>query len=200
MRSRRVISIRSRDAARTETAGCRQGRHPAAPRCDDGEDEERYAAIDAFAAGTPLNESLRALNKADPSFNPKEFVNGASMAYEMIVMAFADGDRKTLKNLRPAKSYEGFDAAIAEREMQGEKGEVHLRRHRQGRITMPRRRAAKHRSPVRIVSQLISATYDKADDAHRRRRRERGRGQRPLDIARDTRSRDPELETGGDRI
>ena len=49
----------------------------------------------------------------DPSFNPKEFINGAKLAYEMIVVAFADGDRKTLKNLLSREVYEGFDAAIA---------------------------------------------------------------------------------------
>jgi predicted lipid-binding transport protein (Tim44 family) len=86
------------------------------------EEDDRFAAIDAFApAGTSLNESLREINKADASFNPKEFVNGARMAYEMIVMAFADGDRKTLKNLLSREVYDGFDAAITERESKGEK-------------------------------------------------------------------------------
>ena len=32
---------------------------------------------------------------ADPSFDPKQFLNGAQMAYEMIVTAFAGGDRDT---------------------------------------------------------------------------------------------------------
>src|SRR5215468_7341287 len=40
------------------------------PRRDVVEDEERYAAIDAVAApGTPLNESLREVTRADASFN-----------------------------------------------------------------------------------------------------------------------------------
>src|SRR5690606_32879840 len=57
-----------------------------------------YASIDAVAKpDTDLNRGLRAIKDADPSFDPKGFVDGAKMAYEMIVMAYADGDRKTLK-------------------------------------------------------------------------------------------------------
>jgi predicted lipid-binding transport protein (Tim44 family) len=56
--------------------------------------EEAYKAIDAFApVGTDINKGLRAIKDNDPSFDPKGFVDGAKMAYEMIVMAFADGDR-----------------------------------------------------------------------------------------------------------
>ena len=66
--------------------------------------DEAYAAIDAFAKpGTDLNKGLRAIKDDDPSFDPKTFVDGAKMAYEMIVMAYADGDRKTLKNLLVAR-------------------------------------------------------------------------------------------------
>ena len=49
--------------------------------------------------GTPLHGALVDLTKADPSFDPDHFISGAKAAYEMIVTAFADGDRATLKNL-----------------------------------------------------------------------------------------------------
>lgn len=91
------------------------------PKRGEGEEENRFAAVDAVApAGTAVNDSLRELVRSDASFQPKEFLNGARMAYEMIVMAFADGDRKTLKNLLSKEVYEGFDAAISERESRGE--------------------------------------------------------------------------------
>src|SRR5690606_11861491 len=87
----------------------------------DGSDEDRLADIDNFAKpGTPLHDSLRELAVSDPSFKPREFLKGARMAYEMIVMAFADGDRKTLKGLLSGEVYDGFDAAISEREAKGE--------------------------------------------------------------------------------
>ncbi|MFT4180476.1 MAG: Tim44/TimA family putative adaptor protein [Rhizobium sp.] len=133
------------------------------PRRDAAEEEDRFAAIDAFTpAGTPLNDSLRELNKADPAFNPKEFVNGARMAYEMIVMAFADGDRKALKGLLSREVYEGFDAAIAEREAKGEKVKSTFVGIDKADIVSAEMKEAEAFVTLRIVSQMISATYDKA--------------------------------------
>ncbi|MQB45583.1 Tim44/TimA family putative adaptor protein [Rhizobium sp. ICMP 5592] len=133
------------------------------PRRDAIEDEDRFAAIDAFtAAGTPLNDSLRELNKADPSFNPKEFVNGARMAYEMIVMAFADGDRNALKGLLSREVYEGFDAAITDREAKGEKVKSTFVGIDKADIVSAEMKDTEALVTMRIVSQMISATYDKA--------------------------------------
>ncbi|MCA1442204.1 Tim44 domain-containing protein [Ensifer sp. IC4062] len=126
------------------------------------EDESRYAAIDAVAkAGTPLNGQLRALSDADRSFNPEDFVNGAKMAYEMIVMAFADGDRKTLKGLLSREVYEGFDAAISEREVKGEVVKSTFVGIEKADITHAEIKGNEENITVRIISQLISATYDK---------------------------------------
>lgn len=162
------------------------------PRRDATEEDDRFAAIDAFApAGTALNESLREINKADASFDPKEFVNGARMAYEMIVMAFADGDRKTLKNLLSREVYDGFDAAIADRESKGEKVKSTFVGIDKAEITSAEIKGTEVQITVRIVSQLISATYDKADKLID------GDAENVAEIndlwtfARDTRSRDP---------
>lgn len=134
------------------------------PRRDGTEEVETpYAAVDAFAPpGTPLNESLRVVVKADPSFNPKEFVNGARMAYEMIVTAYADGDRKTLKNLLSREVYEGFDAAISERESKGEVVRSSFVGIEKADIVAAEIKEQELNITLRIVSQLISATYDKA--------------------------------------
>ncbi len=63
-----------------------------------------------------MNEGLRAIYAVDPTFEPARFVDGVKIAYEMIVMSFADGDREVLKNLLSKDVYEGFVAAIDERE------------------------------------------------------------------------------------
>jgi predicted lipid-binding transport protein (Tim44 family) len=134
------------------------------PKRDGADGEENpYASVDGFAApGTPLNESLRNVIKADPSFNPKEFVNGARMAYEMIVVAFADGDRKTLKNLLSREVYEGFDAAISERESKGEVVRSSFVGIEKADIVAAEVKDSEVNVTLRIISQLISATYDKA--------------------------------------
>ena len=70
------------------------------PKRGEAEDENPFAEADALApVDSSLNASLREVMTKDPTFRPKEFLNGARMAYEMIVMGFADGDRNTLKNL-----------------------------------------------------------------------------------------------------
>ena len=127
------------------------------------EEDERYSYADAVAKpGTPLNSSLRELVKTDPTFKPKEFINGARMAYEMIVMAFADGDRKTLKGLLSNEVYDGFEAAIAEREAKGEVIKSTFVGIDKCDMTQVSIKDGESQVTVRIVSQLISATFDKA--------------------------------------
>lgn len=63
-----------------------------------------------------------AIIRADPSFDAEHFVSGARAAYEMIVQAFAKGDRETLKGLLTAKVFDSYSAAIAKREETGGSG------------------------------------------------------------------------------
>lgn len=65
---------------------------------------------DAVAAG------LAAIHNADPEFDPAHFVDGARVAFEMIVAAFAAGDKKKLRPLLSDEVYRPFSAAIDERE------------------------------------------------------------------------------------
>lgn len=133
------------------------------PRRDAADDDQRFAEVDSLAKPeTALNESLRALLKSDASFRPKEFINGVKMAYEMIVMAFADGDRKTLKGLLSKEVYDGFEAAIADREAKGEVVKSTFVGIDKADITQALVKDSEAQVTVRIVSQLISATFDKA--------------------------------------
>lgn len=127
------------------------------------EDESRFADIDSLSEpGTSLNMGLRDILAADPNFDPKEFLKGARMAYEMVVMAFADGDRKALKNLLSREVYEGFDTAISEREIKGEVVKSTFVGIEKADIVNAELKDAEANLTLRIVSQLISATYDKS--------------------------------------
>ena len=98
---------------------------------------ERETAAGAPAATVPVAEAeerIRTFANADPAavpglleilgfddaFAPDGFLKGAKQAYEMIVTAFAEGNRKTLKDLLSREVFEGFSAAIAKRESRGE--------------------------------------------------------------------------------
>jgi predicted lipid-binding transport protein (Tim44 family) len=57
---------------------------------------------------------------ADKNFDAKEFKENAADAFEIIVTAFADGDRETLKDLCTKDVYNAFDSALKDREKAGE--------------------------------------------------------------------------------
>jgi len=125
--------------------------------------DEAYKAVDAFTPpGTDLNKGLRAIKDVDPSFDPKSFLDGAKMAYEMIVMAFADGDRKTLKNLLSREVFDGFVAAIADRESRSEKIQSSFVGIDKADIVSAEMKGSEAHVTLRIVSELISATRDSA--------------------------------------
>lgn len=125
-------------------------------------DPDLFAAVDAYAdPGSDLNKGLRDVVTADPSFNPKEFVAGATTAYEMIVSAFAEGDRKTLKGLLSRDVFDGFVSAIDEREKRGETVRSNFVGIEKAGIIQAEMKGAEANITLRIVSQLISATLDK---------------------------------------
>jgi predicted lipid-binding transport protein (Tim44 family) len=48
-------------------------------------------------AGSAVAAGLDAILAVDKTFDPRHFLAGARAAYEMIVVAFAQGDRRTLR-------------------------------------------------------------------------------------------------------
>lgn len=154
--------------------------------------ENTYAAIDDFAKpGTDLNKGLRAIRDADPTFNPKTFAEGAKMAYEMIVLAYADGDRKTLKNLLSRDVYQGFVDAIAEREGKSEKIQSSFVGIDKADIVAAEMKGGEAHVTLRIVSELISATRNKAGEVIDGDPETVAEVKDVWTFARDTRSRDP---------
>lgn len=124
-----------------------------------------YREIDRLAKpGTNLNKGLRAVKDASANFDAKEFLGGASMAYEMIVMAFADGDRKTLQNLLSKDVYEGFAAALDERESRGETVRTNFVGIEDLTYEGAEVRDNEAHITVNVVSQLITSTVDKEGD------------------------------------
>jgi hypothetical protein len=63
-------------------------------------------------------EGVAAIERADPNFEAGYFLQGARSAYEMIVGAFAKGDRDALRGLLTPRVYESYVAAIEAREAQ----------------------------------------------------------------------------------
>ncbi len=114
--------------------------------------------------GSALNSALKQILSVDRSFEPQEFLQGARAAYEMIVMAFADGDKKALKNLLSSDVYEGFVGAIEDREKRGETIESTFVGIDKAEIVEAALKNSTAQVTVKIHSQLISATRDKAGE------------------------------------
>jgi predicted lipid-binding transport protein (Tim44 family) len=115
----------------------------------------RHAAKDS-----PLGQSLTGLMRADPGFDPNQFIDGAKAAYEMIVMGFAQGDDATLKQLLGPDVYDGFERAIREREGRGEKVESSLVGIDKADIIEAEVKNRTAYVTVKFVSELISVTRD----------------------------------------
>jgi len=163
------------------------------PRRDgDKTAEDKFAAADAYCeAGTELNEGLRAIISADPDFDPEAFATGAKTAYEMIVVAFAEGDRKTLKSLLSKEVYDGFISAIKDREQRSETVKSTFVGINKADIIQAEMKGTVAHVTMRIVSQLITATYDKAGTAIEGDPDAVGEVNDVWTFSRDTRSRDP---------
>ncbi len=112
-------------------------------------------------AGSPAAAGLDALLAQDASFDPKHFLTGARAAYEMIVTAYAQGDRRALKNLLSKEVYDGFESAIKERETRGEKAETRFVSIDKSDITAADVKVRTAQVTVRFVSQLVSVTHDR---------------------------------------
>jgi predicted lipid-binding transport protein (Tim44 family) len=112
-------------------------------------------------AGTPVAAGLDSILAADPSFEAQGFVGGARAAYEMIVQAFAKGDRKTLKDLLAKDVADGFSQAITDRESRGETSETTFVSIDKADVIGAEMRGKLAHVTVSFASKLITATRDK---------------------------------------
>lgn len=103
-----------------------------AERDDEPQSEEERPRVRPAFTG-PAAGGLEAIAALDPTFSPDDFTKGARKAYEMIVTAYADADRDTLRTLVDDDVMEAYTAAIAEREKAGTEP-MRLVRLRQARI------------------------------------------------------------------
>jgi predicted lipid-binding transport protein (Tim44 family) len=135
--------------------GMRQPNTPAI-----AEPEARLAAL--MPKDHPAFPGLVQIMAADPEFDPQDFVQGARGAYEMIVMAFAQGDKRTLKDLLAKDVFEGFEAAINDREKRKEKVETQFVSIDKAEIIDSMLRVRHAQVTVKFMSKLITATRDAA--------------------------------------
>jgi predicted lipid-binding transport protein (Tim44 family) len=167
----------------------RAAAEPAQKSLESAEPSERWKGI--AEPGTTVASGLDTIVREDKTFDAKHFLTGARAAYEMIVLAYAQGDRRALKSLLSREVYDGFEAAIGERESKGETVETRFVTTEKSDITGVELRGRTAQITVRFVSQLISVTRDKSGNVIE------GNPEKVTDVtdvwtfARDLSSRDP---------
>lgn len=92
---------------------------PAAPRRDNvvslPEPGKSVPPIVGAPPQSDIADGLTRIRRADPGFDPARFLEGARIAFDMIVGAFAKGDKAALRPLLSDEVFDPFAAAIDER-------------------------------------------------------------------------------------
>jgi predicted lipid-binding transport protein (Tim44 family) len=124
--------------------------------------EERVKGL--AAGNTSVAKGLVDIVRTDATFDPDTFLKGARAAYEIIVTAFAEGNRKTLKGLLSRDVYEGFAGAISDRESRGEQVDQSFVGIKAADMVEAELKNGMGQVTVKFVSELISATRDRGGE------------------------------------
>ncbi|MEZ5695536.1 MAG: Tim44/TimA family putative adaptor protein [Sphingomonadaceae bacterium] len=117
--------------------------------------------VDLNGAMPAVERGVRAIAAADRSFDITSFLAGARGAYGMVLEAFWNGDRATLRELCDDDVYASFDGAIAMREEAGETIESKLIRVEETKIHSASLDRKIARIAVMFVSDIASVTRDR---------------------------------------
>lgn len=141
------------------------------PRVDSRASEELDAATfakrlkDIATLDSDLGQKLQAIAQKDRSFDPKHFLNGARTAYEMIVTAFAEGDRRQLKQLLSREVYDSFAQAISDREKNGQVVDLKFVGISSSKILDAETIGKAVHITIKFVSELITVTRNRNGEA-----------------------------------
>ena len=115
---------------------------------------------------SPTGRALAEMKRIDRDFSVSEFVAGSRQAYEMILMAFEEGDLNLLESLLAPDIYETFSKAIHDREEKGYEVEATFIGVRELTLKSARFEADQKEGEVtmRFVGELTSVVKDSAGD------------------------------------
>ena len=126
---------------------------------------ENVPVWEGFAAkNTALAKGLEKLAAADADFDPRAFIEGAKAAFEIVISAFARGDKQALKPLLSAEVMDGFSQDIDRRSEVGEKLESSLVGIVKTAFVKADVVGRKAVITLRFVSELISARRNRAGE------------------------------------
>jgi predicted lipid-binding transport protein (Tim44 family) len=143
------------------------------------------------ATAGPVSRGLLDVKLQDRNFDSERFLSGARTAYEVVVTAFARGERDTLKPLLSDDVYEAFDHEIKAREAKKERVEFTFLSLKSARITGAEMKGQTAEVTVNFESEIMLAGYDPAGALIEGDAKTPHQVSEVWTFARDTRSHDP---------
>jgi len=120
---------------------------------------EADAAIADLAEGS-VKTGLTQIRLADPSFDLNGFLTGARAAFEMIVQAYAAGDKETLRPLLADDVFAGFAGAIDQRAADGHTLDTQLMAIEKAEVVDAAMQGNMARVSIRFTSEQINVVRD----------------------------------------
>ena len=111
-----------------------------------------------------VQSGLLDIVRIESAFDPKQFLSGARAAYEMIVTAFAEGNKKSLKPLLAGEVYEGFVQSIDARKRDEQAMDTSFIGINSADIIEAEVKDSQAHVTIKFVSQLITAIRNKQGD------------------------------------
>lgn len=105
-----------------------------------------------------IEQAMMDIKLADRTFETEHFVNGAKKAHELIVTAYAKGDRETLRPLLSDEVFDAFDHAIKDRQSRGETVKFTLVGYKDAKISHASLKGRTAEITLNFVVQFISST------------------------------------------
>lgn len=133
------------------------------PNRNDGDQAGANQSQSEFRTEGPAAAGLTQIKLADNSFDENGFLEGARAAFEMIVSAFAAGDRETLRGLLADQVYEDFSTAIDELEKNNETLQTTIVSIKSADIVDARLENRIASIDIKFVSEQIKVTRDEED-------------------------------------
>ncbi len=121
---------------------------------------------DHVDVGSPAGKALASMKSAEPDFGVTDFLNGARGAYEMILMAFENGDRDILRQYLTDDVYGGFVGVLNAREKEGLRVEAKFIGVRELKLVDASfdRMSGEGEVTIKFVGELTSVVRDKSGE------------------------------------
>lgn len=152
---------------------------------------DRSKPASTVTSDSPLGAALTQIKLADPSFDEVGFLQGARSAFEMVVTAFANGDRDTLRPLTSGDVFANLEKAMRDREQAGHTFDSTLVGMKSAEIVEAELEDREARVTVKFVSEQVNVTRDDEGQVISGSANVVDEVTDIWTFARDTRSRDP---------